>query len=251
MAQSITTARDIPILITSTASSSERRITPSWTIAHLKSKLEPVTGIPPSAQKLTLRLPDQRQETPIEAEDEDSVEVGRWPLLAYAEIKVTSLNPNPISALPPLSSVPKYEMPESKYETLSDTVLAYKKDHKIGRFDPAAPEIQERKVKEMWNEVGERNLHSPSRCRLTDSPTKRGLISFVGPIPSLPGPPGAPWIGITLDEPVGKNDGSVPSGERYFQCGRNRGVFVRAERVEVGEFPELGLEDEGSDMEEI
>ena len=92
MAQSITTARDIPILITSTASSSERRITPSWTIAHLKSKLEPVTGIPPSAQKLTLRLPDQRQETPIEAEDEDSVEVGRWPLLAYAEIKVPPIN---------------------------------------------------------------------------------------------------------------------------------------------------------------
>ena len=88
MAQSVTTARDIPILITSTASSSERRITLSWTIAQLKSKLEPVTGISPSAQKLTLRLPDQRQETPIEAEDEDSVQVGRWPLLAYAEIKV-------------------------------------------------------------------------------------------------------------------------------------------------------------------
>lgn len=44
-------------------------------------------------------------------------------------------------------------MPESKYSALPDTVLAYKKDHKIGRFDPAAPEIQERKVREMWNEV--------------------------------------------------------------------------------------------------
>lgn len=54
---------------------------------------------------------------------------------------------------------------------------------------------------------------------------------------------------------MGKNDGSVAStGERYFQCGRNRGVFVRAERVEVGEFAELGMEDEegeGSEMEEI
>ena len=93
------------------------------------------------------------------------------------------------------------------------------------------------------------------RCRLTDSPTKRGLISYVGAIPSLPGPPGAPWIGITLDEPVGKNDGSVASGERYFTCGRNRGVFVRPERVEVGDFAELGLDDddegEGSEMEEI
>ncbi|KAF6219778.1 hypothetical protein HO133_003603 [Letharia lupina] len=245
------TARDIPVLITSSASSSERRITPSWTIAHLKTKLEPVTGIAPSSQKLTLRLPDQQREIPIEAEDEDGVEVGRWPLVPYAEIKVTSLNPNPISALPPLSSVPKYEMPESKYEALPDTVRAYKKDHRIGRFDPAAPEIQERKVREMWNEVEERDITPPSRCRLSGSSTKRGTVSFVGPIPTLPGPPGAPWIGITLDEPVGKNDGSVPSGERYFQCGKNRGVFVRAERVEVGDFPELGLEAEGSDMEEI
>lgn len=88
MPQSLTTARDIPILITSTASSSERRITPAWTIAHLKTKLEPVTGIAPASQKLILRLPDQRQETPIEAEDEESVEVGRWPLVAYAEITV-------------------------------------------------------------------------------------------------------------------------------------------------------------------
>ena len=88
MTQSMATARDIPILITSTASSSERRITPSWTITHLKTKLEPVTGIAPASQKLTLRLPDQQRESPIEAEDEDGVEVGRWPLVAYAEIKV-------------------------------------------------------------------------------------------------------------------------------------------------------------------
>ena len=67
----------------------------------------------------------------------------------------------------------------------------------------------------------------------------------------MPGPPGAPWIGITLDEPVGKNDGSVAAtGERLFFCGKNRGVFVRAERVEVGEWPELGVEDEDEDEEE-
>ena len=86
----MTTARDIPILITSTASSSERRITPSWTIAHLKTKLEPVTGVAPSSQILALRLPDRQEETAIEAEDEESVEIGSWPLVPYAEIKVWS-----------------------------------------------------------------------------------------------------------------------------------------------------------------
>lgn len=47
-------------------------------------------------------------------------------------------------------------MPESQYSTLPSTVLAYKKDHKIGRFDPRAPEIQARKAQEMWHEVQER-----------------------------------------------------------------------------------------------
>ena len=84
----LTTARDVPLLITSTALSSERRITPSWSITQLKAKLETVTGIPPASQKLSLRLPDQQQEIPIQAEDEDTVQIGRWPLAAYAEIKV-------------------------------------------------------------------------------------------------------------------------------------------------------------------
>lgn len=68
----------------------------------------------------------------------------------------------------------------------------------------------------------------------------------MGLVPEIPGL-GA-WIGVTLDEPTGKNDGSV-KGKKYFECGKNCGVFVRPERVEVGDFKVLGLEDE--EMEEI
>ena len=49
-------------------------------------------------------------------------------------------------------------MPDSTYEKLPETVLAYKKAHKIGRFDPAAPENQDRKVKGMWEEVDKRSM---------------------------------------------------------------------------------------------
>ena len=84
---SLQTARDIPLFIRSENASSERRITPSWSIAHLKTKLESVTGIPPCNQKLTLRLPSQ-DGIAIEAQDEESTQVGNWRLQAYAEIYV-------------------------------------------------------------------------------------------------------------------------------------------------------------------
>lgn len=78
---------DIPMLITSTTASCERRITPSWTISQLKAKLESVTGIPIFSQQLTLVLPDQRNVV-IEAKDEDAVQVNTFELIAYAQINV-------------------------------------------------------------------------------------------------------------------------------------------------------------------
>jgi tubulin-specific chaperone B len=88
---------------------------------------------------------------------------------------------------------------------------------------------------------------------MPESDARRGMVAYVGPVPEIPGGPAqAPWIGVLLDEPVGKNDGSV-KGKKYFDVpgGGPRGVFVRPERVEIGDFkPEWddGLDDEMEEM---
>ncbi|XP_056137767.1 CAP-Gly domain-containing linker protein 1 isoform X2 [Lampris incognitus] len=55
---------------------------------------------------------------------------------------------------------------------------------------------------------------------------KPGFIQFLGETQFAPGQ----WAGIVLDEPIGKNDGSV-AGVRYFQCEALRGIFTRPSKL--------------------
>ena len=82
-------AVDVPLLILSDNARSERRISPAWTIAQLKGRLEPITGIPASAQKLTLKVaswPDQDLQTI----NEETTQLSSFPLQSYAELHVSA-----------------------------------------------------------------------------------------------------------------------------------------------------------------
>ncbi|KAF2228877.1 hypothetical protein EV356DRAFT_537722 [Viridothelium virens] len=239
-------ATDIPLLVRSENTSSERRVSPSWTISHFKSRLEPITGVPASCQKLTLGTshPDRT----LEVEDEDSSNVQDWGLQPYSEIVVQDTRPTSARTnFHDLESVKKYEMPTEQYEARPDSVLAWKRSQKLGRFDPSAPSLEDQKIRALRREVEERGVSTGRRCHLlpvTDA--RRGIVSYIGDVPQIPGV--GTWVGLTLDEPTGKNDGSI-GGQRYFECKMNCGIFVRPERVEVGDYPPL--EDLDSEMEEI
>lgn len=137
---------------------------------------------------------------------------------------------------------------------LSDTVLAYKQAHKVGRFaPPSGAEIPENSYVD---------IHIGSRCKIDAGEgelEKRGTVRFVGPTKFAKGV----WVGIEYDEPLGKNDGSwapiscslvIPQqkyccrvqGERYFTTRQSYGGFVRPDRVRVGDFPveDLDMNDE-------
>lgn len=67
----------------------ERRVTPTWTVMQLKSKLETMTGIPPGSQNLRFKAPG-RPDRWIEGDDRI---VGDWGLIKGCEIEVCALSP--------------------------------------------------------------------------------------------------------------------------------------------------------------
>lgn len=81
------------------------------------------------------------------------------------------------------------------------------------------------------------------RCELRSSTSSTGLrasikrygqIAFVGAVPGLPD---GEWVGVRLDKPLGKSDGTV-NGVRVFACEPLHGAFVRREKVNTaGDFP--------------
>jgi len=59
-----------------------------------------------------------------------------------------------------------------------------------------------------------------------------GTIAFIGKTEFADGD----WIGVILDEPKGKNNGTVPKKDgttvRYFTCNDNHGLYVRPTQIE-------------------
>jgi tubulin-folding cofactor B len=148
-----------------------------------------------------------------------------------------------------VSSTTKWVLPTEEYEKKEDSVLAWKKREQRGRFDPNAPTILEKKIAAYDQEIHERGIEVGKRCRVGEDDSRRGEVMYVGDVEEIPGSAGK-WIGVKLDEPVGKNDGSI-GGKRYWgkEGDAKFGVFVRPERVTVGDFPPM--DDLLEDMEEI
>lgn len=80
---------DVPLVVISEFAQSERRITPSWSISQLKGKLETVTGVPPSCQRLSLKPTAGAEAIAIEAPNEDDTHLSNFPLAPYAELHVS------------------------------------------------------------------------------------------------------------------------------------------------------------------
>eukprot|EP00160_Parvularia_atlantis_P006170 Unigene15365_Nuclearia_a/m.45940 Unigene15365_Nuclearia_a/g.45940 ORF Unigene15365_Nuclearia_a/g.45940 Unigene15365_Nuclearia_a/m.45940 type:complete len:228 (+) Unigene15365_Nuclearia_a:86-769(+) len=208
----------------------ERRFDKGLTVAALKSRLELIVGTPP--EHMRLQLFDRRDQL-VCAIDDDTRMLGAYPVEDYMRLHVIDSNPTRrVGEFSDVSAVPKYEMPEDEYAKRSDSVRAFKERNKLGRFADVAPDTADEYAEEA------QAVHVGDRCECEVGDMQiRGTVRFVGKAQFALGH----WVGVHLDEPVGKNDGSV-AGTQYFSCPDKYGIFVRPDRVKVGDYPEEDFE---------
>lgn len=202
------------------------------------------------SQILSIQLSDGETSIPINPTDDKSTLVSAYNAHVRPYITLFVGDARPESERLVIDpNVEHFTLTTEEYESRPDTVLAWKKNQKLGRFDPDREEslqsLADSIVKTHQTQILQRGIKLGARCIVGES-QKRGSVMFVGAVDDLPG--GGLWVGVRYDEPVGKNDGSV-AGKKYFNGGKNQGGFIRPERVVVGDFPEEDILD--SEGEEI
>lgn len=246
---------DISVYITSDLTSSERRISPQWDLQYFKGRLELITGIAPLNQTIKIfRDPMSNDYSTLSSAKNYSEERDRlihltdFDIRPYARLHIE--NEDNQSQLEQLDfdkndNVEHFTLTEEEYAKRNDSVLAWKKRQKLGRFDPNYE--AERKKMLGGNLQQSQTPEVGNRCRVINiEGERRGTIRYIGRIKELDDGEDV-WAGIEFDEPVGKNDGKI-SDIRLFHCKAKHGSFVRSQRVEVGDFPPLSVE---NDLDEI
>lgn len=225
------------------------------TIGDVKARLYLHHGTPASSQRLVLR-DGGIDLCPL---DDDSKMLGFYSVQTGQTIHVFDTDPHSISrggALENVDLVQKYKMSDDQYEKRKGTVREWIKEQRDAdpNWKPPKPNNQG-----ILSSLGGKPTSSSSSQQQKDVPSiddvkdlyavgdrceiapgaRRGTVAYVG---ELDGASGA-WIGVHLDEPLGKHNGSV-KGKSYFDAPNLHGTFARPANVTVGDFPENDFDDD-------
>ncbi|KAG7811534.1 hypothetical protein KL921_001800 [Ogataea angusta] len=238
----------VNVFVTSDLTSSERRICLSWTIEFFKSRLELITGVSTLDQKIWI------YKSADAAEREEMTAVGSQTLSAYNIRPHTRIHVDDTNAKSVLRELEAefsddtgqhYVMADEKYKQRRESVLKWKKENCYGEFDPHFQTRNPLSAQEIENET--RFLKVGQSCEVLNGNTsKSGVIKFVGKIDEIDNGR-CIWVGVGLDLPLGKNDGSL-KGKRYFDCEKNHGCFVKPSKIRLTHFDPMlsspNIEDE-------
>ena len=172
----------------------------------------------------------------------------------YGTLDVIDHDPDSFAkngGLDDVSLVKKYVMTQEEYDARPDTYKKWRQKQIEANPQWVAPWVIKQRAlrtEEVLQHGAIMPLEQaqeqfPLEGRVECSPgARRGTIKFVGYLGRGPHTyadgyvePAAVWIGVLLDNPEGKNDGTF-NGKRFFEATQGFGGFFRPQFVEVGEF---------------
>lgn len=215
----------------------------STTISELKSRIFSLTGTAPASMKL--KVNGTLDVSAPAFEDSETLETVAMAVCELETLRISVTDTDPTSIVHQLGrkeevEAARFKLDEAKYDQRDDTFRALERRGVIKHKPAAAAQKDKASFSGELPKVGERCEIEPA----TEADVaKRGEVAFVGETKFSQGV----WVGVKLDEPLGKNDGSV-KGVRYFSCPMSYGVFVKPERVKTGDYPELSLDEEFEDL---
>lgn len=215
--------------------SADVRFSPEMTVESVKEKLWKKCGT--SVDSMRIELYDDVGVKVCELND-NFRPLGFYSPQTRFRLHIIDLDPSSVSSggwLEDTSLVEKYTISEEAYDKLDCNFRKFKE-----KIVSQSTSVPENKLSDKYMEDLCKNIKLGDRCEVEPG-AKRGVVKFVGKADTVA--PGF-WVGVHLDEPLGKNDGMV-KGKRYFTCPPQHGTLVRPDKVKVGDYPERDpLEDE-------
>ncbi|KAG5518874.1 hypothetical protein PMAC_002405 [Pneumocystis sp. 'macacae'] len=201
----------------------ERYVEPSWTIAHLKERLELITGIPVEAQRLTLSGDTEVTDTTTTL---DTLGLVHHAKLYVSDNRNEAMVNKPSELNNPSEDIEHFQLSDEAYAARPNTFSKWREAH-FGEMDNKSAFF---KTNRALQKIHQKGIYVGQKCMVhgTDQ-IRNGWVRFIGQVKGLPE---GIWVGIEYDAPVGKNDGSF-QGVRYFSANENYGSFLHPDRIEI------------------
>jgi len=218
------------------------------TVGELKQKLHFMTGTP--AENMILQLKNSIGSI-VKTLQPDSATLQEIGLTEISYVHVVDLDPDnsEVSLIAKLDSgkfdAEKYEIDFEKYKQRPDSFYQWKQVH-LKEYYSNKAQIMLDEIKKSSVAADSMKIGARCECGTKEMP-KRGVLKYIG---KLHGQEDIIWIGVQLDEPYGKHDGTF-KGKRYFEAPDKYGIFCKAHNIQVGDFPMIDEFEDSSDDSDV
>lgn len=189
-------------------------------------RLHNLTGIEPIDMNIQFKSKNEQELAQLD-KNLSEIDLSRVEKLVVNDTNENSM----VNQLKNSTTQETFKLSEEDYRRKQDSVLQWKKDSKLGRFDPTYQSKLEQERALQQDRLATLELNQ--RCIVENQGMeRRGWLRYMGRIPEINNDD--LWCGIEFDEPMGKNDGSV-KGKQYFgPVATNYGGFVKPNFVKTG-----------------